>query len=422
MRIPRPIPRRPLWRVVLPVLGAIGLACVDGGGPAGPRTPSRLELQFGDSGIELGTQRRVFSLVRAADGTTIYDITYRWRADDSTVVRVDEKGVVYAVGLGRTVVRAEVRRDTAQSAPPLVSATVIVRVTPRVVRRVLLDRDSVTIAQQGTVTLIGTPEAEDRTALPERTVAWRSTAPAVATVAADGTVTGLTAGSTQIIASSEGFADTATVTVSTFVGGVDVIEIAPLPDTLPLGSRWTFAATLRTRDGRVLTDRRISWSLQTVRGIDVGQLLSDDTLEANKRGVLKLIASSEGRRAERMMAVDEPFVREVSPIILLPYNVPNLRFDDSVRVLVTSNSLAPLAQMEFFLDYRPVPVFETVLAGRRAQRAWEATIKLEAWPFGLLRFEAIGTDSTGRRGIAVLIFERFPAEPKGGPLPGGGRR
>lgn len=402
---------------------AIGLwACADGGGPSGPLPPSTLELQFGDSLIELGTQRRVFSLVRASDGTTIYDITYRWRSDDTTVARVEENGVVRAVGVGRTVVQAEVRRDTAAAAPPLVSARVVVRVMPRIVRRVLIDRDSVTIAQQGTVTLVATPEAEDRTPLPERVVRWQSMAPDVATVADDGTVTGRTAGTARIVASSEGFTDTTAVTVSNLVGGVDVIEIAPLPDTLPLRSRWTYSATLRTRDGRVLTDRRISWALQTVRGIDVGRLLSDDSLEAQHRGVMRLIASSEGRRAERLVIVDEPFVREVSPIILLPFDVPNLKFDDSIRVLMTSNSLAPLSELELFLDFRPVPVTETVLPGRSAQRAWVATIKLEAWPFGLLRLEAIGSDGLGRRGIRALIFERVPADPKGGPLVGGGRR
>lgn len=411
--------RRAVRTALVLVLAA---ACTDGGGPASPRVPSRLELQFGDSLIELGTQRQVFSLVRAADGTTIYDIQYRWRSSDTTVVRVEARGVVRAVGLGRAEVRAEVRRDTAASAPPLVASQIFAVVTPRVVRRVIIDRDTVTIAQAGTVTLIGTPEADDRTPLPERPVAWRSEAPAIATVSPSGIVTGLAPGVAPIIVSVAGFADTAFVRVSTLVGGVDAITIAPLPDTIRLGSRWPIAATVRDADGHVLTDRVISWSLSTLRGIDVGFQPSPDSLVGARRGVLALTASSEGRRVTREVVVDEAFDAFVAPNILRPLDLPAQTFDDTVRVLVTSNTAAPLERVEFFLDYRPVAVQETVLPGRAAVRAWTATIKLDAWPFGPLRFEAIGTTATGVRGVRALVFLRIPAEPQGGPLQGGGRR
>ncbi|MCU0623007.1 MAG: Ig-like domain-containing protein [Gemmatimonadaceae bacterium] len=398
------------------------VACRDGAGPGASLTPARLELQFGDSLIELGTARPVFSLVRAPDGTTIYDVRLVWRIADTAVARVDERGVVRAVGLGRTRVEVEVRRDTAAAAPPLLTGALVVRVTPRVVRRVVLDRDTVTIAREGTVPLVATPEAEDRTPLPERVVSWRSLEPAVAAVAADGTVTGVTAGEARIVAASEGFADTARVTVSPLIGGVDAIEIAPLPDTLPLNSRWGFAATLRRADGTVLRDRVVSWALRTVRGVDVAQFAATDTLAATRRGVLELTASSEGRRATRVLVVDEAFDRTVTPVILRPLDLPSLTFDDTVRVLVTSNTLAPLARLELFLEFRPVPVQETVLPGLSGQRAWVTTIKLDQWNFGLLRLEAIGTDAFGRRGIAALVFARIPAEPQGGPLQGGGRR
>lgn len=402
---------------------AAGLvACRDGAGPGASLAPSRLELQFGDSLIELGTRRAVFSLVRAADGTTIYDVQLGWRSADSTVARVDERGVVRATGLGRTEIVVEVRRDTSRAVPPLLTGRVAVRVTPRIVRRVVLDRDTVTIAREGTVALIATPEADDRTPLPERAVTWRSETPQVAAVTADGTVTGVTAGEALIIASSEGFADTTRVTVSTLVGGVDAIEIAALPDTLPLGTRWPFRATVRQANGAVLNDRVISWSLRTVRGVDVASFAARDTLTAVNRGVLELIASSEGRRATRVLVVDEAFDGLVSPVILRPLDLPGQTFDDTVRVLVTSNTLAPLARLDLFLEFRPVAVEETALPGLSGQRAWVATIKLKQWNFGLLRLEAIGTDAMGRRGITALIFARIPAEPKGGPLQGGGRR
>lgn len=404
------------------LLPLVGLACRDGAGPGASLAPSRLELQFGDSLIELGTSRAVFSLVRAADGSAIYDVLLRWRSDDPRVAVVGDRGVVRATGLGRTVVRAEVYRDTAAGSPALVTAAITVRVLPRTVRRVILDRDTVTIAREGTVTLVATPEADDRTPLPERPVTWTSLAPAVAAVAGDGTVTGLATGAARIVAASAGFADTAVVAVSSLVGGVDVITIAPLPDTLLPGSRWGFAATVRRADGTILSDRPVSWTVRTLRGLDVAQLVARDTLLAARRGVLELGASSEGRRATRLLVVDEAFDRTVAPVILQPYDLPGQQFDDSVRVLATSNTAVPLDRFELFLDFRPVPVRETVLPGLRGQQAWETMIDLSAWDFGPLRLEAIGTDSRGRRGIVALSFLRIPAEPKGGPLPGGGRR
>lgn len=404
------------------LLPLVGLACRDGAGPGASLAPSRLELQFGDSLIELGTSRAVFSLVRAADGSTIYDVLLRWRSDDTRVAVVGDRGVVRATGLGRTVVRADVYRDTATSATPLVTAAIVVRVLPRTVRRVVLDRDTVTIAREGTVTFAATPEADDRTPLPERPVTWTSLAPAIAVVSSDGTVTGLAAGLAPIVAASAGFADTALVTVSSLVGGVDAITIAPLPDTVMPGSRWAYSAAVRRADGSLLADRPVSWSVRTVRGLDVGQLVARDTLLAARRGVLELAASSEGRRVTRLLVVDEAFDRTVAPVILQPYDLPGQQFDDTVRVLVTSNTATELDRLELFLDFRPVPTRETALPGLRGQRAWETTIKLSAWDFGPLRLEAIGTDARGRRGIVALLFLRIPAEPKGGPLPGGGRR
>lgn len=92
---------------------------------------------------------------------------------------------------------------------------------PPAVASVRLNRDTATVIPQQTVQLTATPLDGSGNALSGRTVTWQSSATGVATVSADGLVTGVTAGTAVITATSESKTKDATVTVreGAVVGG-----------------------------------------------------------------------------------------------------------------------------------------------------------------------------------------------------------
>lgn len=122
-----------------------------------------------------------------------------------------------------------------------------------------------------TVALTAVPRSADGTAL-DRTVTWESSDEAVATVDADGVVTGRGSGTAEIAATSEDVRGTAAVRVSVPVASVDVESPA---QGLAVNSTVQLQATARAADGSAL-DRTISWtsSDQAVAKVDANGLVS----------------------------------------------------------------------------------------------------------------------------------------------------
>lgn len=73
-----------------------------------------------------------------------------------------------------------------------------------------------------TVVLTAQVRAGDNTLLPDRPVSWNSLDQGIATVSANGTVTGVSAGDARIVAAAEGRSDTVSVEVTAPGGGGDV--------------------------------------------------------------------------------------------------------------------------------------------------------------------------------------------------------
>ena len=98
-------------------------------------------------------------------------------------------------------------------------------------------------------------------------VSWTSRAPAFAPVDAGGLVTGLSAGTTRIVASAAGLRDSQAVTVLVPAGGVQILAG---PDSLIVGSGGEFAAVATDAGGQPLPDRRLVWqsSDTTIATID----------------------------------------------------------------------------------------------------------------------------------------------------------
>src|SRR5205823_6518767 len=114
---------------------------------------------------------------------------------------------------------------------------------------------SVTAGQ--TVQLSATMKDANGSTLTGRTVTWASNAN-VATVTNNGLVTGMTAGSATITATSEGQNGTSTVTVSSVP--VASVTVSPSAPTVTVGQTVQLSATMKDANSNTLTGRTATWA------------------------------------------------------------------------------------------------------------------------------------------------------------------
>lgn len=240
-----------LTAALLTALG--GGACGgDSGGGVGGVTPPPTPIVRGVSvtpstaTVRVGEAQTLSALVDAPTGVAT---TVTWSSETPAVASVSQTGVVTGIATGTATIRAT---STASST---VSGTALIVVQP-----------ARSIAVAPTVSNIGTGQTSQFTASLvidpglATTVQWRTANPAVATVSANGLVTGVAIGSTQITAVST--VDT-TLRASATVNVVQVVRtitVTPTATTLNIANTQQLTATV-TADAGLST--AVTWRSPT---------------------------------------------------------------------------------------------------------------------------------------------------------------
>jgi alpha-tubulin suppressor-like RCC1 family protein len=154
----------------------------------------------------------------------------------------------------------------------------------------------------GTTTLTATPRDANNAALTGRTIAWSTSAAAVATVA-NGVVTAVSAGSAVITATSEGKSGTATITVtSPPPAAVATVIVTPGTASVQAGGTTTLTAETRAANNAVLTGRVITWSTSSSAIATV----ANGVVTAVSAGTATITATSEGQNGTATVTVTAP--------------------------------------------------------------------------------------------------------------------
>ena len=171
-------------------------------------------------------------------------------SSDTSVVTVDENGVVTAVGPGTATITI-----TTKDGSYTATVTVTVKGKSVAVSGVSLDIVEVTIKEGDSVTLTATVKPDDAA---DKSVSWSSSDDAVASVA-DGVVTGVKAGSATITVKTNDGGKTATcaVTVEAKAVAVESVSLDKSELSLEVGEEATLTATVSPADA---TDKEVSWS------------------------------------------------------------------------------------------------------------------------------------------------------------------
>lgn len=181
---------------------------------------------------------------------------------------------------------------------------------------------SVTVTAPGQVevgsTIIAGAVAKDAkgNALTGKSFTWSSSAPTVASVDANGVVTGVSAGSATITAAADGKSGTAALTVIPIpVAAVLIAQRAP---SVRQGESVQLSATVQDAIGRPLTDRAIAWSSSNPTIATVGNTGLAAGVAA---GNAFIIAASEGKRDSvnlRVKSLFAPTATSTAPATWTP--------------------------------------------------------------------------------------------------------
>lgn len=256
---------------------------------SGPAAVASVQVTLASSSIRVGGTTDASATVRDASGTALTGRTTTWSSSNSSVATVSATGLVSGLSAGTSVISA---------ASEGVTGSATVTVTPIPVASVQVTLASGSIVAGSTTTASTTLRDAAGNALTGRVVTWASTNTAVATVTNAGLISGLTAGSTAITATSEGIAGSALLTVAP--PPVATVAVTSVWTTLTVGGWTQVRATPRDAAGATLSNRTVTWSTSNAAIATVSQT---GVVTSVSPGSAVITAESEGKSSSVTMVV-----------------------------------------------------------------------------------------------------------------------
>lgn len=219
--------------------------------------------------VAVGNSATLQATVMSPGGEVLSGQRVFWNTDKASVAAVSDGGVVTGVAQGTVRIAASAGG---------VSGIATITVLPPRVASVSITPGRDTIVLPGTAQLTATPLDANGNPLGNRTVAWASDLPNVATVNSGGLVTGVAAGSARITATSEGRSASATVVVRAPVAAT--VIVTPNAATLTVGKSTTLTAKVKDAAGREIHGAPIAWTSATPSAATV-----------SARGVVKAVGA-----------------------------------------------------------------------------------------------------------------------------------
>jgi uncharacterized protein YjdB len=292
-------------RLALAFVLVCGISCGGAGGDAGgitgppTVTPTAAQVTLAPSSIALtvGASRTLTAEVRNTLGAVLVGQSIVWTASDTAVLSVNG-GTVTARKAGTASVIASV--GSVQGSAP-------VTVTPVPVASVSIVIASANLLVGQTSQLTASTKDSAGGPLTGRTVTWSSSDTTRAVINALGLLTTRQAGTTTIIATSEGKSAVAIVTITPVP--VSAVTITT-PTASPLtGQTVQLTATTKDSAGATLAARAVTWSSgDTLRAT----VSATGLVRALQPGTVTITATSEGRTGTTTLTVANVPVRSVS--------------------------------------------------------------------------------------------------------------
>jgi uncharacterized protein YjdB len=250
--------------------------------------------------IQVGATIQLTASPKDANGNPLTGRIITWTTSDASLATVDASGLVTGKAAGGPV--------TVTATSEGKTGTAAITVIPVPVASVDVTPATATIAVNATVQLTATPKDANGGALTGRAVTWATADASIATVDANGLVTGKAVGGpVTITATSEGKSGTADVTVSTFVP-VATVSVTPATWSMPVGATVQLTATPQDANGNPLSGRTVTWQSNApgVANVDGSGLV-----HGLATGSATITATSEGKSGSAIVSIQPAPVARV---------------------------------------------------------------------------------------------------------------
>jgi uncharacterized protein YjdB len=246
--------------------------------------------------LQVGKTAQLTATPEDASGGALSGRQVTWSSGNTALVTVNSSGLVTGVLAGGPVTITALSEGKSGSAG--------VMILPAPVASVAVSPASATVQQGLTVQLTATPKDANGTPLSGRVVTWASTNPAVATVDANGVVTGVALGSATIAATSEGQVGSATITVGSAPVPVASVAVSPSSGSVAAGGTLQLTATPKDASGTPLSGRVVTWSSGNTAVATVSP--SGLVTGVGAGGPVTITALSEGQSGTAAITVTAP--------------------------------------------------------------------------------------------------------------------
>ena len=243
--------------------------------------------------IAVGGSKTLTVVASDKDGQSVGGRLIAYSSSNPSIATVNASGAVVAIAVGTATI-------TAQSVIDNVAGTATVSVVPVAVTNIsITPAGSQTVFQGLTVQLSATTRDGNGTILTGRPVNWTTSNSAIATVSGSGLVTGVSLGSAQITAESEGV--TSSVQVGVAPRPVASVALTPNPGSVKQGSALQMSLDLRDANGNQLNTvgRTLTWDSSNKPVATV----SDGVVVGVSQGTATISVTVDGRSASAVVTV-----------------------------------------------------------------------------------------------------------------------
>ena len=263
--------------------------------------------------LDIGGTKALSATPRDAQGNWLTGRVVAWSTSNPTVATVSNDGLVTALGQGAATIAAssEGKTSAAQVAVNPPAPAPVASVT------VVLNSPSIEVDQS--TSAVATVRDASGHVLTGRTITWTSSAPEVATVTSTGMVTGVSAGSVTIIATSDGKTGVATLTVNPPPAApVATVLLSLSPSQIAKGGTAQTQVTLKDAGGHALSGRAVGYSSSRS---SVATVANSGTVTGMGVGTANIRALSEGVSSSAPVTVTSGAAQPASLTITAPTTV-----------------------------------------------------------------------------------------------------
>ena len=227
-----------------------------------------------------------------AGGAALPGRAVAWSSSNAAVATVSARGLVTARTPGVATI-------TATSEGKVATASITAQLAP--VSSVTISPAAVSLTIGQTSALSVMLRDASGTALTGRALVFTPRNTAIATVSASGVVTGVAAGTTRVVATSEGVSDSVTTTVTAPAPvPVATVTVSPPSSTVTIGQTTTLTAVTKDAGGGILGGRAVTWASATP---GVATVSPSGVVTAVATGAATITASSEGKSGTATITV-----------------------------------------------------------------------------------------------------------------------